>query len=164
MTVFEKILESNTKVRFHDCDPFNHLHNSRYIDYIMAARSEQLEAHYQFDVYKLAREQGVSWVAAQAQVSYLQPALLMEEVTIQTRLFSYTEKSLLAEGIMWNRNKTAAKALLWIKLVHCNIKTGKSHVHSDALLEFFGRIAYPLPAGAGFGERAKSLKLHTNPS
>ena len=31
----EKVLKSRAKVRFQDCDPFNHLNNARYIDYFL---------------------------------------------------------------------------------------------------------------------------------
>lgn len=51
-----KTPESRVKVRFPDCDPFNHLNNSRYLDYIMTARGDQLIEHYGFDIYRLARE------------------------------------------------------------------------------------------------------------
>ena len=38
MEPLEKNPESKVVVRFPDCDPFNHLHNSRYIDYYLNAR------------------------------------------------------------------------------------------------------------------------------
>ncbi|MDB5230478.1 MAG: acyl-CoA thioesterase, partial [Chitinophagaceae bacterium] len=50
MAPYQKLPESTIKIRFHDCDPFNHLNNSRYIDYMMAARSDQLALYYQFDM------------------------------------------------------------------------------------------------------------------
>lgn len=90
-----KELESQSLIRFPDCDPFNHLNNSRYIDYIINAREDQLMSYYDFDVYKLAKEQGLSWVVAQTQIAYLAPAELMEIVTIQTRLMGFTEKGLM---------------------------------------------------------------------
>jgi acyl-CoA thioester hydrolase len=34
----EKVPESEALIRFPDCDPFNHLNNSRYIDYFINAR------------------------------------------------------------------------------------------------------------------------------
>jgi acyl-CoA thioester hydrolase len=54
----EKILESQMLVRFSDCDPFNHLNNSRYIDYIINAREDQLLKYYEFDIYKMAKDLG----------------------------------------------------------------------------------------------------------
>ncbi len=42
MATLKKILESTVRIHYQDCDPFNHLNNSKYIDYIVAARTEQL--------------------------------------------------------------------------------------------------------------------------
>ena len=158
MKEFNKVLESKTKIRFHDCDPFNHLNNSRYIDYIVTARGDQLIDNYNFDIYKLAREQGIGWVTAQTQISYFAPAYLMEEVTIQTQLIGCSEKSLHLEAKMWNSDKTTLKALMWAKLVHFNLKTQKSISHSGELMELFKQIVTPLSVLSNFEERIKTLK------
>ena len=97
MNTLKKTLVSKMKVRFHDCDPFNHLNNSRYIDYMLTARGDQLLENYDFDIYRIAREQSVGWVSAQTQISYLSPALLAEEILIQTQLIAYSGSSLLFE-------------------------------------------------------------------
>ncbi|HVG12786.1 MAG TPA: acyl-CoA thioesterase [Flavisolibacter sp.] len=157
----KKVLESNLKVLFHDCDPFNHLNNSRYIDYIMAARTDQLEEAYQLDVYKIAQEQGVGWVSAQTQISYLFPAFLGEAVKIQTRLLAATEKSLVVEGVMLNGDGTVLKAVMWAKLVHFNLKMQRSVAHSQALSELFQKIVQPLNAETSFEDRVKVLKFES---
>ncbi len=77
------------KIRFHDCDPFNHLNNSKYIDYIMTARGDQLLENYNLDIYRFARENGLAWVTAQTQIAYLSPARVMEEVVISTMLLTF---------------------------------------------------------------------------
>ncbi|MBZ4189463.1 acyl-CoA thioesterase [Niabella beijingensis] len=153
-----KITESRVKIRFNDCDPFSHLNNSRYIDYIMDAREDQVWEHYRFDLYKLAREEQRGWVSAQTQVSYMFPAFAGEMVTIQTRLLAYTEKSLLLEGLMWDNDKTRLKALLWTKLVHFDLKTQQSLRHSDTLLDFFRGLAYPLDQAVSFEERVHTFR------
>lgn len=153
-----KILESKVKVRFHDCDPFNHLNNSRYIDYIVTARGDQLIENYSFDIYQLLQKQGVGWVSAQTQISYLQPAYLMEEITIQTRLIAFGEKSLLVEALVWNEGKTELKAVMWGKLVHFSLVTKKSQEHSPQLNQFFQSIVYPLEQQSDFESRVKALK------
>lgn len=158
MTQLKKVLESTMKIRFHDCDPFNHLNNSRYLDYIMTARGDQLADNYDLDIYKIAREQGVGWVIAQTQISYISPALLMEEVVIETQLLSFSERSLHLEAFMWNKNKSGLKAVLWAKFVHFNLKTQKSHSHDENLMTFFSQIVNPLPQETGFEERIRSLK------
>lgn len=158
MTALNKVLESKMKIRFHDCDPFNHLNNSRYIDYIMTARGDQLLDHYNFDIHVIAFEKGVAWVTAQTQISYLSPATLMEEVIIQTRLRSYTDKGLLFEAVMYSGDKSSIKAVMWCRLVHFNLQTKRSHVHAEEFMALFQQVADPLDQPVSFDEHVKILK------
>ncbi|MDB5252116.1 MAG: acyl-CoA thioesterase [Flaviaesturariibacter sp.] len=158
MTILKKEVESKARIRFSDCDPFNHLNNARYIDYIINAREDQLRDAYGFDIYRLASEKGVGWVSAQTQISYFSPAMLNEEVVIQTRLIGATDKSLLLEALMWNSGKTALKALMWAKLVHYNLQARRSETHAPDLVDFFSRIVSPLAADTTFDTRIKQLK------
>jgi len=162
MSTFEKHPESKTKIRFHDCDPYNHLNNARYIDYFLSARGDQLIEYYNFDMYALARDKGIGWVSAQTQISYLSPALLMEEVWIQTQLLAYSNKSLLMEGLMWNYDKSQLKAVMWGKLVHFDIRRQKIVEHTEELMNFFGRIVDVPAIPQDFEERVQSLKQIIN--
>ena len=62
----DKIFESECLIRFSDCDPFNHLNNSRYIDYFINAREDHLLAYHDFNLYDLAKEKKLGWVAVSA--------------------------------------------------------------------------------------------------
>lgn len=157
-TTFLREVESQVKVRFPDCDPFNHLNNSKYIDYIINAREDQLLKNYDFDVYKIARETFNTWVVAQTQIAYLSSAELMELLTIQTSLISFNEKHLLVEAKMFNENKTQLKAVMWAKLTHYNLRNKKSHEHSKELMVFFNEVHHPIENNTTFEERVKSLK------
>ena len=163
-TILPREVESKTQIRFPDCDPFNHLNNSRYIDYIINAREDQLVKYYNFDVYKLAKETGTAWVAAQTQIAYLASAELMEIVTITTRLLSYSEKHLLVEAEMWNESKTQLKSVMWARLTHFSLITKKSHIHSKNLINLFVQIIYPLDREVSFEERVKNIKLNNQKS
>ncbi len=121
-------------------------------------KKDQLLKHYHFDVYELAMQKGIGWVSAQTQISYLFPAFPMEEVVIQTRLISVTEKGLLLEALMWNADKTILKAVMWVKFVHYNIKAQRSQFHSEELKAFFQQIVCPLPVETSFEERVNALK------
>ncbi len=158
MVTINRILESKTRVQYQDCDPYNHLNNSKYIDYIMAARTEQLLNEYDFNSSELAKKQGVGWVTAQTQISYFNPASWMEVVTIETRLIQFSESSLLIEALMWNEAKTELKSIMWVKLVHFNIQLQKSNKHSIELMKLFKEVNYPLVDNHTFDERVKSLK------
>lgn len=158
MAQLTKILESETLVRFQDCDPFNHLNNSKYIDYVINAREDQLKKHYDFDIYKIASQQALSWVVVENRTAYVMPANLMEKVIIQTQLIFFNNKIYTVEATMWNEDKTVLKCLMWGTFAYFNLRTKKSETHSDELMIFFKTIENPLDPGVSFEMRLKNLK------
>ncbi len=154
-----KTLESKIRVQYEDCDPFNHLNNSKYIDYIMGARTEQLLDHYKFDVSELAYTQRIGWVAAQTQISYFYPASWMEMVTIETRLIRFSQASLVVEGLLWDENKARLKSLMWCKLVHFDLQTQRSNKHSEELMNLFGEIHYAIEGNETFDDRVRTIRM-----
>lgn len=139
-----KILESQTLIRFQHCDPFNHLNNSEYLNYMVNAREDQLIKHYGIDIYKMGREQGKSWVVGSNQIAYLRPAWLMEEVTIQSQLLWYNETSIQVELRMFNATKTELKALMWSNYVHFNLLEQRRETHASNFMELFASVKNPV--------------------
>ncbi len=130
-------LETNHIIRFPDCDPFNHLNNGKYIDYFINAREDHLKIFYDFDIYKHAMKTGESWVVSENRIVYLSPALLMEEVCIQSLLLEWNAKDTLVEMQMWNKEKNILKSVLRTKFIHFNIVTKLKIEHSDYLKKKF---------------------------
>ena len=155
-----KILESKAKIRFQDCDPFNHLNNASYINYMINAREDQIEQNYKLDIFSLAKKQGISWVVGTNQIAYLKPALLMEEVVIDSQLITFSENQLRVEIRMWNNPKTELKAILWSTFVHYNLLQQKRWNHSDQLIELFQNVHTPVGV-ANFEERILELKTQS---
>ncbi len=156
-TALPKVLESKARIRFQDCDPFNHLNNAAYINYLINAREDQLIKHYGLDIYKLARTQGKSWVVGSNQIAYLKPAFLMEPVTIDSQLFHYGANELHVELRMWNHDKTEIKAVMWSSFVHFSLVEQKRIDHEAELMQLFEAVCLPLNANS-FQERAAYLK------
>lgn len=153
-----KILESKTIIRFQDCDPFNHLNNASYFNYLINAREDQLIANYNLDIYAHGKNKGKSWVVGSHQIAYLKPATLMEKVTIDSQLIKYGNKNLLVEIRMWNDAKTELKAVLWSSFVYFNLHQLTSEKHSDELLELFESVVLPVEE-TSFEERTLALRL-----
>ena len=153
-----KILESKAKIRFQDCDPFNHLNNASYFNYLINAREDQLIDNYALDIYKLTLKTGKSWVIGSHQIAYLKPANLMETVTIDSQLISYTEKSLSVEIRMWNEDKSSLKAVLWSTFAHYNILKQRSEKHAEELMNLFKEVFLPLEE-TSFDARMKNLRI-----
>lgn len=157
MNTLPKLLESKVKIRFQDCDPFNHLNNAAYINYFINAREDQISENYHLDIYKMARTQGISWVVGSNQITYIKPAFLMEEVVISTQLIYFNETQLQVELRMWNKDKTEIKAVMWSTFVHFNLLKQKREEHSDDLMQLFTTVVNPIEQRV-FEERILSFK------
>lgn len=150
--------ESKLKVRFVDCDPFNHLNNASYIDYLITAREDHLLDNYGFDIYRYAMEKGVSWVVAQNRIAYLLPANLSETVLVRSCLLKWGEKETLVEMQMWDEQGKSLKALLWTTFVHYDLVKKRSAVHSEELTGQFSGLQVSPMVTATFEERVEVLR------
>ncbi|HLP63062.1 acyl-CoA thioesterase [Flavobacterium sp.] len=153
----KQLLETKTKVRFQDCDPFNHLNNAKYLDYFMNAREDQLLEYYSIDIFKMAKTELKSWVVTSNQIAYLKPAFTMEEIVIESQLIHYTDKSLKVEMRMYNETKTELKSLYWVNFVHFDLKTQRPTVHSEELMQLFETVITNVKTH-NFDERMISIR------
>ncbi len=153
-----KILESKAKIRFQDCDPFNHLNNSKYIDYFINAREDQLVDNFDLDIYKVASTEGVAWVVGSNQISYLKPAYTMEVVIIESQLINYSLQSIQVELRMYNEAKTELKSVMWSKFVHIDMKTQRSTRHALKYMKLFESVHLPLSETI-FEDRIKDILI-----
>jgi len=154
----DKIPESSVIIRFPDCDPFNHLNNSRYLDYFMNERENHLLETYGFNIYGHAMKTGASWVVSQSKISYLSPARLMEKVQIQSTVLEWNKDNLLVEMKMWNEKKTTLKAVLWSRFVHFDLKKQKRIEHSEFLNKIFSCYENSLDEKVDFEQRVINLR------
>ncbi|GAB1307877.1 hypothetical protein KH5_05600 [Urechidicola sp. KH5] len=152
----EQVLESKIRVRFQDCDPFNHLNNSSYLDYFFNAREDQLLKFYDLDIYKHAQNQGKGWVVVTNQISYLKPALVTETVTIQSQIINFSPRSIQAEFRMFNEDKSELKAVMWGKFVYFDIRHQKGADHSEDFMNLFAKAHKPIEAKS-FDERIGNI-------
>jgi acyl-CoA thioester hydrolase len=122
-------------IRFTDCDLFGHLNNGRYIDYLLNAREDHLKTEYGLDLTDFYK-QGVSWLVAAHEISYIRPAAYNERVSVMSALIKLEPGSLLVEMLMMDEKHTHIKSLMWTKFIHVNVKTGKRESHTDTFMDF----------------------------
>lgn len=132
-------LKTFYRIRFNDCDPFRHLNNSSYIDYMLNAREDHLREFHDIPMTELYKK-GSGWMVAKHEIVYLAPADYSEMVCIQSNLIKFSDDSLLVEMAMWDEQEKQLKALIWTKFIHINMQTGKRENHPD----WFAQIARPL--------------------
>lgn len=152
MSKLPKIIENTRRIRFQDCDPFNHLNNGRYVDYYINAREDQLAENYDIDIFKIIKEEGIGWVVANNQVSYIKPVFTMETVVVQSQLINFSAKHLQVEMCMWNADKTILKSFAWFTFVPFNLKKNKVEAHQEKYTNLFKEVLLEIPEN-NFEER-----------
>jgi acyl-CoA thioesterase FadM len=153
-----KTPDSIHTIRFMHCDPFNHLGNTRYLDYFINAREDHVLQNYGFDIYDHAAKTGESWVVEQHQIAYMAPARAMEKVLIQSSILEWNSSDVLVEMQMWNEGCSKMKALLWTRYVHVDLRAQKRTLHSEYVNRIFKQWENPLSWQMAFEERVLSLK------
>ncbi len=156
-----KILTSSTKIRFQDCDPFNHLNNGRYIDYFINQREDQVLNAYGIDIFKMIREEKLGWVVSSTQVAYILPVYTMEEIAFESQTIEFSKKHMKVEMRMFNKQKNQLKALAWMTFVHVDIEKGTTTEHSPELIQLFKEIVLPLEE-TSFDKRELNIRLSKN--
>lgn len=161
-----KEAQSTVKVRFQDCDPFGHLHNTRYIDYFLSAREDQVQKNYDFSLYGEENSMETNWVLAKTQISYIQPTSFNKYVLIRTKLIEYSDASVLVESQMLDAEGNNLKAIMWSDFTYINVKTGRITRHSAELTEHLVRIVVNDAEieRKDFAERVKQVKTELRKS
>ncbi|WP_316767286.1 acyl-CoA thioesterase [Pedobacter frigiditerrae] len=85
------IFETELNVRPDDIDMFNHVHNSKYLDYVLAARYEQMDKFYGMS-WQSFTEQGFGWVVAKVIINFKRPLKLGDQMLVRTGILEMNEK------------------------------------------------------------------------
>jgi acyl-CoA thioester hydrolase len=150
-------LKSFYIVRFGDCDPYGHLNNARYIDYMINAREDHLREYYNISLPEFMK-QGQAWVVRQNNIQYIRPANYNERICIISRLAELTDTYVLVEILMFDENATTLKAILWTTFTSIDPRTGRKQAHSELFMEWAKTVElHDINITAGIGERVKEL-------
>jgi YbgC/YbaW family acyl-CoA thioester hydrolase len=156
----EKTPVSQYKIRFSDCDPFGHLNNSRYLDYLINAREDHLLEHYELDLTTYYKE-GFGWVIGSHEIAYVSPAVYNEIVSIQSALLVVDTGFLHVETVMMNEQQTQLKAVMRTKLVPVNAKTGRKEPHTPGFMIWAKTIENTMIDGENtLQDRVGELKIY----
>ena len=131
-------------IRFQDCDPHGHLNNARYLDYMINAREDHLISFYDFDMFKLAKEEKKGWVVSKNEILYKQPAMVMEQVSIRSQLLEFSPKHVKVETVMYDMEQKNIKSLLWSVMIHFDLKTQKVIEHNQEMEDLLKNIIFPI--------------------
>lgn len=81
------IFTSEIPVRPDDIDLNNHVHNATYLDYVQAARYEQMRNNYKMSMEEF-RQKGYNWVASEIHMVWKRALKLGDTAIVKTQLDS----------------------------------------------------------------------------
>ena len=83
------IFETEIVVRPDDIDMNNHVHNSKYLDYLLMARYDQMKNNYKVPMEEFI-ERGYAWVASATNIQFKREIKLGDKVLVRTQLNSFS--------------------------------------------------------------------------
>ncbi|MCC8426960.1 thioesterase family protein [Mucilaginibacter sp. UR6-11] len=83
--------QTEYRVRPDDIDMYRHVHNSKYFDYVLAARYDQMECCYGMAMEAFLN-QGLGWVVRTVYMDYKRPLILGDYFIVTTSIESIDEK------------------------------------------------------------------------
>jgi acyl-CoA thioester hydrolase/thioesterase-3 len=81
--------ETEMQVRPDDIDMYQHVHSSRYMDYVLAARFDQMERCYRMPMSEF-QKRGFGWFMAATQMNFRRPLGLGDRFIVRTRIEKFT--------------------------------------------------------------------------
>lgn len=118
------VFESELIVRPDDIDMFNHVHNSKYFDYVLAARYEQMDKFYQMPMEYFLKN-GFGWVVRTAHVDYKRALHLGDIAKVRTGILTINEKGCRVQFDIENVSTGKVAADGWFDYVMIDTTTGK---------------------------------------
>ncbi len=81
------VFESEIAIRPDDIDMNNHVHNTKYLDYVLAARYDQMIKDYKMSMEEFW-ELGYNWVVSTTHIEYKRALGLNDKILVRTQLGS----------------------------------------------------------------------------
>ncbi|TWR28820.1 acyl-CoA thioesterase [Mucilaginibacter pallidiroseus] len=129
--------ETEHRVRPDDIDMFRHVHNSRYFDYVLAARYEQMDRYYGMSMEKFM-ERGFGWVVRTAHVDYKRALTMGDYFTVKTGIETINDKGCRVAFTLTNKATGKVCCDGYFDYVMIDMQTGRGVKIPEDIVEHYG--------------------------
>lgn len=126
--------ESVVQVRPDDIDMNQHVHNSKYLDYVLTARYDQMARCYGMAMEEFL-ERGFSWVVKAAYIEHKRPLHIGDSAVIQTAVEEMKERRVKVGFQIRKQSDSKPVAKGWINYVMVNAANGRPQSIPDDIRE-----------------------------
>jgi YbgC/YbaW family acyl-CoA thioester hydrolase len=127
---------SNFRVRPDDVDLNQHVHTSKSLDYVLAARYEQMESCYKFPMEEFVAR-GLVWYQTKASIEYKRGLGLGEYYQVKTRVKAFLSKGVEVEFEIYSNktNKLCCNGTMEYTII--NAATGRSTDLPEDIIPYY---------------------------
>jgi YbgC/YbaW family acyl-CoA thioester hydrolase len=128
--------ETEFRVRPDDIDMFQHVHNSKYFDYVLAARYDQMERCYGVAMEQFM-ERGFGWVVRTAFVDYKRALTMGDYFIVKTGIETIDEKGCRVKFIITNKGTKKICCDGWFDYTMIDMATGRGAKVPEDIIEHY---------------------------
>ncbi len=125
---------SDMQVRPDDIDMFRHVHSSRYLDYLFAARFDQMERCYGMPMQAFL-ERGLGWVVRVSHFEYKRPLGIGEHFRVTTWIEDIRGTDVEVRFEMTKAESHRPACLGWCVFTLVSLETGRAEVIPADVIE-----------------------------
>jgi acyl-CoA thioester hydrolase len=122
--------ETELQVRPDDMDMNQHVHASRYWDYVLAARYDQMERCYQMPMEEFLKL-GLGWFIRTAHLEYKRPLSLGERFLVRTWVAEFFKDGVKVQFEIFKQKNAKLACDGWFHYTMVNLKTGRAEAIPD---------------------------------
>lgn len=126
--------ETEMQVRPDDIDLFRHVHSSRYLDYLLAARFDQMERCYGVPMQEFLRL-GFGWYVKTSHLEYKRPLGIAERFIVRTWVEDLRNPDVEVRFEMLKADTKKVSCLGWCIFTMVHLQSGRPESIPDWIVE-----------------------------
>lgn len=117
--------ETELQVRPDDIDMNRHVHNTRYLDYVLAARYDQMGRCYKMDMKEFL-SLGFGWVVNTTHVEHKRPLFLGDKIVVRTWIEDILKDGVRVHFEIMRKETNKLSCEGYVRYTMVNLKTGRA--------------------------------------
>ncbi len=126
--------ETELTVRPDDIDMNNHVHNSKYLDYVLAARYDQMKRCYKMSMDEFLAL-GLTWVVKTCFIEFKRPLVLGDTIIVRTGIREVGEAGAAVKFEIIRKDKGKLAADGYFEYAMVNVQTGRAEKIPPAIVD-----------------------------
>lgn len=123
-------------VRPDDIDMNRHVHNSKYFDYVLAARYDQMERCYRMSMDAFL-ERGLRWVVRASYIEHKRPLHIGDAAVVETRVEEIQSRGVKVAFLLTKEADGKAVAKGWLDYVLVTLESGRPRIIPDDIVALY---------------------------